>query len=142
MYFYADGKDKGGNRLITSYKKEEQATRYRAGATITEADKFLVIQEDGKAVIKAKGELLLRSLMVRPANEIVEMSGPFVIYGRTDGIWERTKFRYPNYAAANTAMKGSLIHTFDAVAVIEVSDEEPVATKRVVETSDEDEAPF
>jgi len=47
------------------------------------------------------------------------MAGNFVVYARINGAWEKTKFRYSTYAAANTAVKGALIQIYDACAVIE-----------------------
>lgn len=118
--FYADGKDKAGNRLLTSYGKRDQAERYRAGAAITDdQEQFLVISDAGTALIKKDGELLLRSLMIKAQTDEEEvLEGNFVLYARIDGRWQPTKYRYPSYAAANQAMK-TLIAIYDGIAVIE-----------------------
>jgi hypothetical protein len=131
-YFYADGVDKQGNRLLTSYGKQDQAKRYRPGATVTQGEKFLDIQEDGSAKMSTEGELLLRTLMVRDSNEADEMTGRFVVYARINGRWQETQFRYPTYAKANAAVKSALINLYPACAVVE-EDQSPV--------SDEVEAP-
>jgi hypothetical protein len=132
-YFYADGKNKAEDRLITSYGKQAQAEKYRPDAKITEGERFLNIAADGTGSIGNEGELLLRSLLVRKGTQ-AEMTGPFVIYGRTNGKWSRTEFRYGTYAAANTAMKGALITMYEAVAVVETEDDE----QRVVSTAEEE----
>lgn len=117
--FYADGKDKAGNRLLTSYGKRDQAERYRAGAAITDdQEQFLVISDEGTALIKQEGDLKLRSLMIKASNEEEVLEGNFVLYARIDGRWQPTKYRYPSYAAANQAMK-TLIAIYDGIAVIE-----------------------
>lgn len=116
--FYADGDDKNGDRLITSYKKRDQAERYRAGAKITEGERFLVITEQGAGYVKDAGTLKLRTMLVRSeGTELAE--GPFRVYARSGDTWVKTQFSYANYAAANTAVKGALIQLYDACAVIE-----------------------
>ena len=120
--FYADGKDKAGNRLLTSYGKRDQAERYRAGAKITDdCERFLVISDEGTALIKEEGELKLRSLLIRADTQEEVFEGNFVLYARIEGRWQPTKYRYPNYAAANQAMK-TLVAIYDGIAVIEEKD--------------------
>lgn len=120
-YFYADGRDKAGNRLITSYKKEEQAKRYRAGATISEGEKHLNIREDGTASLGTEGNMLVRTLMLRPEGQSdADMNGNFVVYARTNGKWAPTEFRYSTYAKANSAVKSALINLYEGCAVIEL----------------------
>jgi hypothetical protein len=115
-YFYATGDDKAGNLLITSYKKEDQAKKYRAGADIVEGLRYLDT-ELSKITAYDTG-LVLRTLIAkRDAAE--EMTGNFVVYARINGEWEKTQFRYSTYAAANTSVKGALIQIYDACAVIE-----------------------
>jgi hypothetical protein len=117
-YFYATGPDKAGNTLITSYKKEDQAKKYRAGADIVEGLRYLSIDEDGQATVLKQGDLLLRTMLARKdAQE--EMTGDFVVYAKISGRWEQTQFRYKTYSEANTAVKGALINIYDACAVIE-----------------------
>ncbi len=117
--FYADGKDKSGNRLLTSYSKRDQAERYRAGAAITDDQiQYLVISDEGTALIKQEGKHLLRSLMIKAKTDEEVFEGNFVLFARIDGRWQPTKYRYPNYAAANQAMK-TLIAIYDGLAVIE-----------------------
>lgn len=119
-YFYADGLDKAGNRLLTSYGKQAQAQKYRAGATISEGEKFLEIMEDGSAKLtSADNGLLCRTLMVRPAGSEDEMSGNFVVWARVNGNWQETSFRYSTYAKANAAVKSALINLYPACAVIQ-----------------------
>lgn len=118
-YFYADGTDKAGNRLMTSYKREAQARKYRADAKITQGEKFLQIQEDGSAKIGSTGDLLVRTLMVRPSGADEEMSGDFVVYARINGKWQPTEFRYKTYATANAAVKSALINLYSACAIVE-----------------------
>jgi hypothetical protein len=118
-YFYATGDDKAGNLLITSYKKEDQAKKYRASCDIFEGQKYLDVVES-KVTGKYTG-LLLRTLIAkRDAAE--EMTGNFVVYARVNGEWTKTQFRYGTYSAANTAVKGALIQIYDACAVIEEDD--------------------
>jgi len=117
-YFYATGKDKADNMLITSYKKRDQAVKYRPGADIVEGLRYLKIAEDGSAVLGKEGELLVRTMMARESTQEV-MTGPFVVYVKIAGEWEKTDFRYETYGAANTAVKGALINIYDACAVIE-----------------------
>lgn len=135
-YFYADGTDRAGNRLLTSYKKEDQARRYRAGAEISRGEKFLVMQEDGSAKLSSEGELLVRTLMVRPSTEADEMTGQFVVYARVNGKWGPTEFRYPTYAKANAAVKSALINIYQACAVIE-EDNAPTPVAAPVSTDEE-----
>jgi hypothetical protein len=118
-YFYATGDDKAGNLLITSYKKEDQAKKYRAGCEVFEGLKYLDVVES-KVTGNYTG-LLLRTLIAkRDASE--KMAGNFVIYARINGEWFQTEFRYGTYSAANTAVKGALIQLYDACAVIEEDD--------------------
>lgn len=119
-YFYADGTDRAGNRLLTSYGKEAQAAKYRAGATITEGERFLEISEDkssAKMTVKDNG-LLVRTLMVR-AKANGKMEGSFSVYAKINGEWQKTPFRYKTYSMANSAVKSALINIYDACAVIE-----------------------
>lgn len=118
-YFYATGDDKAGNMLITSYKKEDQAKKYRAGCEVFEGLKYLDIVES-KVTGNYTG-LLLRTLIARK-NASGKMEGNFVVYARINGEWEKTQFRYGTYAAANTSVKGALIQIYDACAVIEEDD--------------------
>jgi hypothetical protein len=115
-YFYASGDDKTGNLLITSYKKEDQAKKYRAGCDIAEGLRYLDIQTS-KVTAKDTG-LLLRTLIARK-DKSETMEGNFVVWARIEGAWAQTAFRYGTYAAANTAVKGALIQLYDACAVIE-----------------------
>lgn len=118
MYTYASGPDKVGNTLITSYKKKEQADKYRPGATYFTGFKYLNISEDGQAVVSNEGELLLRTMLSR--KDVGEpMEGNFVVYAKINGKWQKTDFRYTSYASANTAVKGALIQIYDACAVVE-----------------------
>lgn len=119
-YFYATGDDKVGNLLITSYKKEDQANKYRAGCEVFEGLKYLDVVES-KVTGKDTG-LLLRTLIAKQRDAADEMTGNFVVYARINGEWEKTQFRYGTYAAANTAVKGALIQIYDACAVIEEDD--------------------
>jgi hypothetical protein len=123
MYFYGDGTDKSGNRLITSYGKRAQAEKYRAGAKISEGLRFLQINEDGSAQIAQDGDLLLRTLIVAPAQDEQVFEGPFVVYAKIGGQWQKTKYRYKTYSAANTAVKGALVQIYGACAVIEETEE-------------------
>jgi len=116
-YFYATGDDKVGNLLITSYKKEEQAKKYRGGSEIVEGLRYLDTEKS--KVTTADTGLLLRTLIARRDVQDQQMAGNFVVYARINGAWEKTKFRYSTYAAANTAVKGALIQIYDACAVIE-----------------------
>ena len=118
-FFYATGDDKAGNLLITSYKKEDQANKYRAGCEIIEGLKYLDTQAS-KVTGKDTG-LLLRTLIAK-RDAADEMTGNFVVYARINGEWEKTQFRYGTYSAANTAVKGALIQIYDACAVIEEDD--------------------
>lgn len=140
MYFYADGNDKAGNRLVTSYKKESQAKQYRKGATYTQGEKFLQIQEDGTAKLANEGDLLLRTLMVRADSGDEEMTGNFVVYARVNGQWQETDFRYKTYATANAAVKSALINLYSACAIIEMNGAE--STSNVAPVSREPEAVF
>jgi hypothetical protein len=115
-YFYATGEDKAGNLLITSYKKEDQAKKYRAGSDIVEGLRYL--DKEASKVTSVDTGLLLRTLIAKK-DAAEEMSGNFVVYARINGEWEKTQFRYSTYAAANTAVKGALIQIYDACAVIE-----------------------
>lgn len=118
-YFYAAGPDKAGNTLITSYKKREQAERYRAGAEIYEGLKYLHINGQGESKVSStESPLLLRTMLSRVEAQST-MDGPFVVYAKINDVWQETQFRYPNYAAANAAVKGALINLYDACAVIE-----------------------
>lgn len=125
-YFYADGPDKAGNRLLTSYKKEDQARRYRAGSKISQGEKFLAIQEDGGAKLSSQDDgnsLLVRTLMVRPDGASSdEMTGNFVVFARINNKWEQTQFRFKNYASANAAVKSALIQLYSACAVVEMNE--------------------
>ncbi len=116
-YFYATGDDKAGNLLITSYKKEEQARKYRADSEIVEGLRYLDT-ESSKVTAKDTG-LLLRTLISRRDVQDQQLTGNFVVYARINGEWEKTQFRYGTYAAGNQAMKGALIQIYDAVALIE-----------------------
>lgn len=120
-YFYADGIDKSGNRLVTSYGKQDQAKRYRANASISQGEKFLVIGEDGSAKLgEDDGEgLLVRTLMINSNPEPENMTGKFVVYAKINGTWRETNFRYSTYAKANSAVKSALINLYPACAVIE-----------------------
>jgi hypothetical protein len=140
-YFYADGVDRAGNRLLTSYKKEDQAKRYRAGAKISSGEKFLTIQPDGTAKLSTEDNgLLVRTLMVSANSEAEEMQGNFVVWARINGEWQETQFRYTTYAKANAAVKSALINLFPACAVIEGdAGPKPVAAAPV---STDEEAAF
>lgn len=138
-YFYADGNDRSGNRLITSYGKADQAKRYRAGADITQGEKFLNIQDNGSAKISASDDgrgLLVRTLMVNANPESADMSGRFVVYAKINGQWQPTEFRYSTYAKANAAVKSALINLYPACAVIET--DESGSTSNVAVSRDED----
>jgi hypothetical protein len=115
-YFYATGEDKAGNLLITSYKQEAQAKKYRAGADIVEGYRYLDIDRS-TVTAKFTGHLL-RTLIARK-DAAAKMEGNFVVWARLNGEWFQTEFRYGTYAAANTAVKGALIQLYDACAVIE-----------------------
>jgi hypothetical protein len=137
-YFYADGLDKKGNRLITSYKKKDQADRYRAGAKISEGRKFLEIFDGGAKLTAQDNGLLVRTLMT--SSDVPVMEGPFVVYAKINGEWRETEFRYSNYAAANAAVKSALINLYGNCAVIEQEtskQEAPIPMRNI----DED-APF
>jgi hypothetical protein len=132
-YFYADGTDKSGNRLLTSYGKEAQARKYRADAKITQGERFLAIAEDGTAKLSTSNDgkgLLVRTLMINSNPDADNSGGKFVVWARIDGKWEPTNFRYSTYAKANAAVKSALINLYPACAVIESSDT-PVQTSRV-----------
>ena len=138
-YFYADGTDKQGNRLLTSYGKAEQAKRYRADAQISQGEKFLCIQENG-AKISATDDgngLLVRTLMVNSNPEPDNMTGRFVVFAKINGQWQPTNFRYSTYAKANSAVKSALINLYPACAVIEMN-ESPVRNDNVPVSMDED----
>lgn len=117
-FYYADGKDKSGNTLITSYKKEDQARKYRAGASIQYGQRFFSVDADGTGIMSPKGDMLLRTMMVR-GEETVENEGPFHIWAKSSGVWVDTGFRRKTYAAANTMVKSALIEIYEACAVIE-----------------------
>lgn len=118
MFYYATGKDRAGNTLVTSYAKPEQAARYRAGARIEHGLRYLKISEDGTAKLEPEGEKLVRTLMIRPEDE-TPSEGRFVVWARMNGRWQETNFRYKTYAIANSAVKTALISLFPACAVIE-----------------------
>ena len=115
-YFYASGNDKDGNLLITSYKKRDQAEKYRKGADIAEGLRYL--DTDRSTVTVKDTGLVLRTLIARK-EQSEKMEGNFVVWARLNGEWFQTEFRYGTYAAANTAVKGALIQIYDACAVIE-----------------------
>jgi hypothetical protein len=138
MYFYADGIDRNGNRLLTSYKKEDQAKRYRAGAKISSGEKFLKIGDNGEAKLSNEGDLLVRTLMIRPETADDEMNGNFVVYARIDKHWQPTSFRYSTYAKANAAVKTALINLYSACAIIETEGASTSAEKPTLN----EEAPF
>ena len=115
-YFYAIGDDKAGNTLLTSYKKEDQAKKYRDGCDFSEGLKYLDVE--GSKVTSTDTGLLVRTLIARKSAQEA-MEGNFVVYAKINGVWEKTDFRYGTYAAANTAVKGALINIYDACAVIE-----------------------
>ncbi len=118
-YFYATGDDKAGNLLITSYKKEDQAKKYRAGCEIVEGLKYLDID---RSIVTAKNTgILLRTLIARK-DAATKMEGNFVVWARLNGEWFQTEFRYGTYAQGNQAVKGALIQLYDACAVIEEDD--------------------
>jgi hypothetical protein len=117
MFYYADGHDKEGNRLITSYSKKDQAEKYRKDATIQGGTKYLD-KETSKLTNEDTG-LLVRTLMVRGKDTTQEMSGRFVVHARINGEWDETKFRFSTYAAANQAVKGALIAIYEALVVVE-----------------------
>lgn len=121
MYFYADGVDRQGNRLITSYSKADQAKRYRQGATVTQGEKFLEITEGGARLSTEDNGLLVRTLMINSNPEQEEMSGRFVVWAKQNGEWGETQFRYSTYAKANAAVKSALINLYPACAVIETN---------------------
>lgn len=124
-YFYGDGTDKSGNRLITSYGKRAQVDKYRPGTKVTEGLRYLKLNEDGTAQIANDGDLLLRTLIISPASMNEEkMEGRFVIYARIGGQWQKTNYRYTSYGAANTAAKGVLVQMYGACAVIEEDEDE------------------
>ena len=56
--------------------------------------------------------------MIKAQTNEEVFEGNFVLFARIDGRWQPTKYRYPNYAAANQAMK-TLIAIYDGLAVIE-----------------------
>lgn len=114
-YHYAEAEDKAGNTLITSYKKEEQAKKYRPGALYSEGLLYLDLETGD---LLPEGELLVRTVLTRKTAQ-EEMTGDFVVYAKVNDQWQRTQFRYSTYAAANTAVKGALINIYDACAVIE-----------------------
>ena len=116
MYFYAMGDDKAGNTLVTSYKKEEQAKKYRAGATIQEGLKYL---DTEKGTLTNNDTGLLCRTIIKRGGEAETFEGPFVIYAKSGGEWIKTQFRYETYGAANTAVKGALIQLYEACAVVE-----------------------
>lgn len=118
-YFYATGDDKDGNLLITSYKKAEQAKKYRAGADIVEGLRYL--DTDSSKVTSVNTGLILRTLIAKKGVS-ESMEGNFIVWARLNGEWFKTEFRYTTYAAANTAVKGALIQLYDACAVIEEND--------------------
>lgn len=141
-YFYADGNDRQGNRLLTSYGKADQAKRYRPGANYSQGEKFLQLLENGNAKLSAEDNgLLCRTLMVRAATEEDNMNGRFVVFAKVNGRWQETEFRYPNYAKANAAVKSALINLYPACAVIEM-DENPVAADESQPEPVEEGAPF
>ena len=115
MYYYADGRDKSNNRLITSYKDRSQAEKYRKDSNIQGGLKYL--DTERSVLTNEPNDLLVRTLMVSETKQKLE--GDFVIYARTDGKWEKTKFHYDTYANANQAVKGVFINIYDACAVIE-----------------------
>lgn len=115
-YFYAAGEDKDGNMLITSYKKQDQAEKYRKGATFSEGLRYL--DTDRSTVTAMDTGLLLRTIIARK-DAGGKMEGDFIVWARLNGEWFQTEFRYSTYAAANTAVKGALIQLYDACAVIE-----------------------
>jgi hypothetical protein len=114
-YFYATGDDKTGNTLITSYKQEAQATKYRPGAQIVEGLRYLDLST---GVLGKVGDVLVRTIISRKSAQ-EELRGDFVVYAKANGAWFETQFRYETYAAANAAVKGALIMMYDACAVIE-----------------------
>jgi hypothetical protein len=141
-YFYADGLDRSGNRLVTSYDKEAKAQKYRAGANITQGEKFLNIREDGGAKLSATDDgqgLLVRTLMISSNPSAEAMTGRFQIYAKINNKWEPTNFRYSSYANANAAVKSALINLYPACAVIEVNEK---ATSSNVPVSTDEEAVF
>lgn len=142
-YFYADGIDKSGNRLLTSYSKADQAKRYRAGADITQGEKYLNLLDNGNAKISATDDgkgLLLRTLMINSNPENEEMKGRFVVFAKVNGNWEETNFRYSTYAKANAAVKSALINLYAACAVVER--EEASVSSNVTPVSIDEEAVF
>lgn len=135
-YFYADGVDRSGNRLITSYGKADQAKRYRPGAQVSQGEKYLTLYEDGTAKLTTiPNNLLCRTLMVRSNPDAEEMSGRFVVWAKVNGRWQETDFRYPTYAKANAAVKSALINLYAACAVIETEDA-PVDNESAPATAD------
>lgn len=117
-YFYASGDDKAGNRLVTSYKQEAQAKKYRVGADIVEGLRYLDV-ENSTLTAKDTG-LLVRTIMTKQGASDVDADGKFVVWGKQNNIWFETQFKYGTYAAANAAVKGALISLYEACAVIEV----------------------
>ena len=118
MYYYAMGEDKSGNWLMTSYKNEEQAKKYRVGATVQSGVKYLDIAEDGSAkATNTETGLLLRTMIKR--NDVETFEGNFVVYAKTADGWVKTQFRYKTYALANQVVKGALIQLYEACAVVE-----------------------
>ena len=116
MYYYADGRDKSNNRLITSYKDRSQAEKYRKDSNIQGGLKYLDT-ENSVLTNDSSGGLLVRTLMVSEKKQVLE--GDFVIYARNNGVWEKTQFRYTNYALGNQAIKSALINLYEAVALVE-----------------------
>ena len=115
MYYYADGRDKSNNRLITSYKDRSQAEKYRKDSNIQGGLKYL--DTERSVLTNEPNDLLVRTLMVSEHKQ--KLGGDFVIYARTDGKWEKTKFRYTNYALGNQVIKSALINLYEAVALVE-----------------------
>lgn len=141
-YFYATRHNKDGNKLVTSYEKQQQATKY-GGPTAVITKEVFYLGKDGKARKDNDDEtgLILRSKLDMPGAGN-SSNGNFVLYAVVGDQYEPTHFRYDTYGNANNAMK-ALAPSLGSLAVVEETDPSvDVEAEREMQHAEELASPF
>lgn len=122
--FYATKLDKNGNKLTVGYLTSKNRERYAKDGNYADTVYFADFNDSGKLLLTdIEGEQeprghIMRGMLVNNnySGQDSAEGGPFVLYGKLDGVWSRTPFSFNDFSSANSSMK-AMIGQYQAMLI-------------------------